>query len=207
MWEPLTRLGVSAVVLGLSLVLSACGSQTTTTSTAASVLHEPTTTTLYEPITSTTSLPAATSGLAAEETRLENGHIKVAGFIDRAWDDQGKPYFRIDFAKMLTGQEAVDAAIAAGELEPGAEYIENDYFIVNESAGEREFQLADTAGITAYRDDTGWGSGDPTPLSWAVFESFFGGSPPEGADAMHDALWWIERDGQNVVRIDQQYLP
>ena len=43
---------------------------------------------------------------------------------------------------MLTGQEAVDAAVEAGYIAPG-EDLPNDYFIRNENPQKREFTVAD----------------------------------------------------------------
>ena len=45
-------------------------------------------------------------------------------------------------------------------------------------------------------------------VTWDVFKSFWSVSPPdEEASFLRDSPWWIERDGQTVVKIDEQYLP
>jgi hypothetical protein len=45
-------------------------------------------------------------------------------------------------------------------------------------------------------------------VAWDVFKSFWSVSPPdEEASFLRDSPWWIERDGQIVLKIDEQYLP
>jgi hypothetical protein len=45
------------------------------------------------------------------------------------------------------------------------------------------------------------------PITWAQFKSFWSATPPADAIHLHGSPWWIERDGQLVVRIDEQFLP
>jgi hypothetical protein len=46
------------------------------------------------------------------------------------------------------------------------------------------------------------------PVTWAEFKSFWTATPPDDeAQHLPDVPWWIERDGQTVLKIDEQYLP
>jgi hypothetical protein len=222
---------VGALAIGLALGLAGCGrggdSTTTTTmapapaettTTAVTVAPEETTTTgaILESTTTTstavleetttTSLEGETTTtekLSTAEARLPNGHIKAMGFIKKVWEQGGKRYMSIDYAEMLTGEEAVQAAIAAGDIQPG-EDLPNDYFIRNTSPETRQFDVSDGVPITT----STWHGEMDSPVTWDVFKSFWSASPPDQeAGFLRDSPWWIERDGQTVVKIDEQYLP
>ncbi len=177
--------------------------ETTTTetmlesTTTTSVVEETTTTTVVEDTTTTT------EKLSTAETRLPNGNIRVMGFISKVWEQSGKRYIIIDYAEMLSGQEAIDAAIAAGDIQPG-EDLPNDYFIRNTSTEKRMFEVADPVDITT----STWHGEMDSPITWADFKSFWSAAPPDQeASYLRDSPWWIERDGTTVISIDEQYLP
>jgi hypothetical protein len=222
---------VASLVVVLALVLTGCGGggesttttgvttaveETTTTSTTAIVEEMTTTTTAIPEETTTTAMEeqptttVATDGgttttetLSTAETRLPNGNIKAMGFIKKVWEEGGKRYISIDYAEMLTGQEAVDAAIAAGDIEPG-EDLPNDYYIRNTNPEKRQFEVSDTVAVTT----STWHGEMDNPVTWDVFKSFWSVSPPDDEAAfLRDSPWWIERTGQTVVKIDEQYLP
>jgi len=218
---------IGALAMVLALALTGCGgagdSTTTTTvtgpiedtTTTAAAVGETTTTEAIAESTTTTSMPeetttssvegttTTTEKLSTAETRLANGHIKAMGFIKKVWEQGGKRYISIDYAEMLTGQEAVDAAIAAGDILPG-EDLPNDYFIRNTSTDKRQFEVSDPVDITT----STWGGEMNRPVTWAEFKSFWSATPPDPeATYLRDSPWWIERDGQTVIRIDEQYLP
>jgi hypothetical protein len=104
---------------------------------------------------------------------------------------------------MLTGPEAVEAAIDAGYIQPG-EDLPNDYFIRNVNAQKREFTVADAVTITT---STFLGAPPGTAVSWETFTSFWTEFTPEGGEHLSEMPWWIERSGQEVVSISEQYLP
>jgi hypothetical protein len=140
---------------------------------------------------------------------LPNGHIKAMGYIDRVWIDGGVRHLRIDYAEMLTGAEALaafNAAKAAGR-EPADATLDSDWYISNVNPLKREFLIADPVAITT---STRWAPhlGMGVPCSWADFYNFWNliGPPVEGDAQMPHVPWWIERDGNTVVKIDEQYL-
>lgn len=181
------------------------GSAVEETTTTETILEGTTTTSMLEE-TTTTSLDESTTTtekLSTAETRLANGNIKAMGFIDKVWEQGGKRYISIDYAEMLTGQEAIDAAVAAGDILPG-EDLPNDYFIRNTNPAKRQFEVADPVDITT----STWHGEMDQPVTWAQFKSFWSATPPDAEAAyLRDSPWWIERDGQMVIKIDEQYLP
>ena len=216
----LTMAGVLSTALALGLWAAGCGSQgvtssevTATTSvtiqTTTSIAGETSTTgapgsstTAASATTTTPSSTTTTEALSSAETRLPNGHIRAMGFIDKVWESGGVRYISIDYAEMLTGEEARAAAVEAGELPPGEE-LPNDYYIRNVNPQKREFTVSATAPITTAT----FGGGMDEPVTWNQFKSFWSASPPEGGQHLRDMPWWIERDGNEVVSISEQYLP
>lgn len=124
------------------------------------------------------------------------------GYIDRVWESDGTRHLRIDYAEMLTGDEARAAAVKAGVIAPD-EDLPNDYFIRNDNPQKREFAVTVSAPITTSTRSGGMDE----PATWAEFASFWSSDPPAGAEHLHDMPWWIERDGGQVVKIEEQYLP
>jgi hypothetical protein len=188
-------------------VASPSGTETVTTPSATTASTEPETTTTTGAVDSSSTEPEATTTteqLSSAETLLPSGHIKAMGFIDKVWEEGGKRYISIDYAEWLTGQEAVDAAAAAGyTIAPG----EDEYWIRNDNPQKRVFEVADTAPITGF--STTRGEVDQ-PIAWDTFMSLWSTSPPTDTGlqfSVNEAPWWIERDGQTVVKIDQQYVP
>ncbi len=206
------------LVLVLALAVTACGGLGggTETTVAASTTAAPTTTAVTEATTTsagpaTTIAVTSTAGsseatvtteeLSSAETVLPDGNIKAMGYIKEVSGDGGRK-IKIDFVEMLTGEEAKQAAIAAGDIGPD-EDLPNDYYIRNVNPLIREFGVSASVAIT-----TATRSGGPDePATWTEFMSWFGGSPPAGTEYLHEMPWWIVRDGNTVVKIDEQYIP
>lgn len=225
-----TAAGVVLLVIALVPVLAACGGGGDTTTTTISAQPEETTTTtlagglttVTEPeggdVTTTTiaaeetTTTAATGGetttaaggqLAPGEKVLANGNIAAMGFIKSIQERDGKRYITIDYAEMLSGREAVDAAREAGDIGPD-EDLPNDYYISNPTLDKREFEVSADVAITT----SSWQGEMGKTITWDVFTSFWSVSPPDQeASFLRDSPWWIERDGQTVIKIDEQYLP
>jgi len=224
----LLAISVGALAVALALLAAGCGGGDNTTTTTTIAQPDETTTTglpgelttstetAVEDTTTVTSMvedtttsstvageTTTTEKLSTAEQKLANGHIKAMGFIKKVWEQDGKRYISIDYAEMLTGQAAIDAAVAAGDIQPG-EDLPNDYYIRNTNHDLREFQVAGSVAITTAT----WGGEPDRPVTWDEFLSFWSATPPD-ADAafLRDSPWWIERDGQTVIKIDEQYLP
>lgn len=226
---PLVAAAVLVVflALGLAVALGACGGGTEATTTTAGQPQSTTTTTLAGGLTPITEPDGATTtvslaegettttaeGAGSETTTSEepssgeevlpDGNVKVMGFIKSVGEKNGKHFISIDLAEMLTGQAAVEAARAAGDIGPD-EDLPNDYYISNPSTDKREFEVSAEVAITT----SSWHGEMNKTVTWDEFKSFWSVSPPdEEASFLRDSPWWIERDGQTVVKIDEQYLP
>jgi hypothetical protein len=227
MGSVVSRATIGAVVILLATALAGCmgsgGTTTTTvttapvvttTTTAAAGAETTTTETILESTTTSTTVEETTTSitdgsttttekLSTAETRLANGHTKAMGLIKKVWEQGGKRYISIDYAEMLTGQQAINAAVAAGVIQPG-ESLPNDYFIRNTNPAKRQFEVSDPVDITT----STWHGEMNMPVTWQQFKSFWSATPPDAeAVYLRDSPWWIERDGQTVIKIDEQYLP
>ena len=215
---------LALLVAGFALSSAACGSSdeesTTTAAVSTTSTGESTTTSVVEPSTESSSTTASsdvtsestdttegstttTEALSSAETRLPNGNIKAMGFVQAAWEEGGTRYISIDYAEMLTGQEAVDAAHDAGDLPLDQDWVDNDYYISNVNPMLRDFAVSDSVSITTATFE----SVMDQSIGWDVFERFWTEFPPEGGEHMSEMPWWIERDGNTIVSIDEQYLP
>ena len=171
----------------------------TTTPVTDSVTTAPPTT---APTSTESPTTITTEALSSAETRLPNGDIKGMGFIREVGEKDGVRYLKIDYAEFLTGEEARQAALDAGEIQPG-EDLPNDYYIRNVNPMLREFAISASVAITTATR----AGGMDEPASWAEFLSFWGPAPAGGASHLKDMPWWIVRTGNVVHTIDEQYLP
>jgi hypothetical protein len=211
-----TRRGVLVVAtLLLGLFALSC-EELTTSGPATTVAGETTSTEVSIPATLATDAPPTSATLPAppttaplstsSEERLPDGHIKACGIIKDVWMDGSVRKLKIDYVDILSGPEAQAAALADGFISPG-ETLDTDYYVRNNNPKLRTFTVSNSAEIyTTYRNllvDL-----DGTPCSWAEFRGFWGpGLLPEGDAHLPDALWLIERDGDTVVWIFQQFMP
>jgi hypothetical protein len=212
---------VSATLISLAVAGCAPGAGTTTSEEAVSVPTAVDTATTATPVTDgpaevsttdTSEIPATsteaplptttTEALSGAERLLPNGHVRAMGYVTMLWEDGAGRHLKIDYAEMLTGEEARQAAVDAGDLAPG-EDLPNDYYIRNVGSTVREFLVSDSATVTT---DT-LGGGPNEPATWADLLSWFGPSPPAGFEYLKEMPWWVERDGDVIVSIAEQYLP
>jgi hypothetical protein len=157
----------------------------------------------------TTTAPPPTTptnvAVAASEELLPDGRIKAIGYIENVWEDGSGRHLTIDYIDYLEGEEADAAAVAAGEILPG-EYVDDGFWISNVNPKLRTFDVSNSVGIVT------WSWGDPDldmdqPCSWADFVSFWGPGPLPEATPPRGVPWWIFREGNTVVEIQEQYLP
>jgi hypothetical protein len=155
-----------------------------------------TTTTLATTTSASTTSTTAASELSSAETRLSNGHIKAMGYVKRVWVDGTGRHLEIDYAEMLTGAAADAAAVAAGVIKSG-EHMDNDYYISNVNPLLRTFSVSPSVDI----QDT------QASITWDTFMGYWTGAPSSDAALKREAPWWIERAGDVVVHIKQQFIP
>lgn len=156
--------------------------------------------------TESTSGSGTATTLASTEEVLPNGHIKSMGYIKDVWVEGGVRRLSIDYCEFVYDDEATEAAREDGEIGP-TEVWELDFYIRNQATRVRTWRVSNSVDITT---STRWAPHDGmgAPCSWGDFIGFFGGGAlPDGDSHLHDIPWWIERDGDVVVKIDEQYLP
>ena len=176
---------------------------TTTSVTGGATSTETTDTTV---VAETTATSATATTLASTEEVLPSGNIRSMGFVDDVWESGGVRYLSIDYCEFVYGDEATEAARADGEIGPTEEW-ELDFYIRNQSSRLRTWAVSNSVVITTA---TRWPTHDgmEAPCTWSDFVSFWGPGPfPDGDSWLHSAPWWIERDGETVVKISEQYLP
>lgn len=212
-------IAVPALLAVLGFAFAACGGAgtPTTTSIAIDTTSSSAVTSSTSAATSTAEVTTVSSGTtttAAETTStaeaLSNaeilqpdGTVKAMGFIDKVWESEGLRYIRIDYAQMLSGEEAWQAAMEAGVIGPD-EQLDNDYFIVNDNPKKRQFTVSADA---TFATSTFGAEGMDHPVTWEQFVGFWSASPPAGGEHLREMPWWIVRDGDTVLSIEEQYLP
>ena len=149
-----------------------------------------------------------------EATNIHFGFVTDVG-------ESGSGYeLTIDYAFFLGGMEANLAAEAAGEIAPG-EGVPNDYFIQNENPRLRTFPLAPDVEVSLVDLNADLGHRLLDPAQWAALiaearRCEAAGWPSECAGlGSDDWTWygggylpyWIQLDGETVVRVEEQYLP
>ena len=177
------RLAVVAAAAALALPLAACGSDggsddastttteaTSTTTASSSTAGDGTSTTEASSDTTgggdtSTTVPTSgpdgetTEGLGSLPEGLHRGYF--TGVSDGMVEGQPVQVVAFDPVELLTGQEAIDAAIAAGDAEPGATSIDNDYYIVNDDTSLMLLPVIPDGVVSVIRE----GSSEPQPGS------------------------------------------
>ncbi|MFH0917302.1 MAG: hypothetical protein V1912_12775 [bacterium] len=215
---------LAAAILALALVVFTLGgcaedatqtmagdTQNTTISLeTTTAMPETTTATITSPTTTAPSRPVTTEPYPLE-TLLPNGHTQGMVFMVQVTGVPGSEYrnINIEYAEMLTGEEAKNAALEAGDIAPGEE-LPNDYYIRREGLEETEgFGTGHLVSPTVSITTATYGDGGERSITWEEFVSFFlSPSPPEGAEHMRGVPWIIERDRDGtVVSMAEQPLP
>ena len=104
----------------------------------------------------------------------------------------------LDFAELLSGEEAVAAARRVGAIGPD-EALDADFFVLDEDDAVRELRVTDRTKVRLY-DCTG-----PCVLRDVAATDFLtGAAPAYGGDK---ALYALELDGVEITSLVEQYLP
>ncbi len=186
-----TRLAALLAATLLALALVACGSDdgsddastTTTEATTTTTVDGSSATTAGDgeddPATSTTGRTSSTTGGSDPSTTVPSTgpggetteglgslpegthHGYFTGVSDGTVEGQPVQVVAFDPVELLTGQEAVDAAIAHGDAEPGATSIDDDYYIVNDDTSLMLLPVIPDGVVSVIRE----GSSEPQPSS------------------------------------------
>ena len=109
-----------------------------------------------------------------------------------------------DVAEWLSGDEANEAAIAAGYIEEG-DTVPNDYYIVNDDKTTARFSLSNAVKVTIDTIQDGLPGPAPADLAWLICE-FSGERPTDRVTHRDNGYWLTVRDGV-VTEIEEQYVP
>lgn len=113
----------------------------------------------------------------------------------------GSTVLVVDYAQMLTGDEAAAAATAAGEESPPP----NDYFIVNENTLLRTFPVDTTINVRLTSKPDGV-QPEGYDVSFGVWQDMFIGMIAD-AGIVRVVPYWITIEGGVITAIEEQYLP
>lgn len=193
MTRPTQRLLYATIVCPLILV-AACNSAPTKKTIGTTSATTPTSVaTTASPKTDTTA--TSTTSTTGEDAGQGDGVNETAfGYVQSVQKKGDSFQLTIDYAQLLTGNEAVIAAREDGEIPPDQDYIDDDYYIRNENSKLRTFPIAPDANIVLLL------SGDP--------ESTETLTPAEYASSVNDEVGvHITVINGAVTKIEQQYFP
>lgn len=174
-----TRVAALAAAAVLALPLAACSSDSgsddassTTRATSTSAGSSTTAGDRSTTTTTTTTTEASSSSTAGGEPggettagfgSLPEGlhHGYFTGVSEGMVEGQPVQVVAFDPVELLTGQEAIDAAIDHGDAEPGATSIDNDYYIVNDDTALMLLPVIPDGVVSVIRE----GSSEPQPGS------------------------------------------
>lgn len=111
------------------------------------------------------------------------------------------PAVTADYARLLTGAEAVAAARAAGDEIPP-----NDYYITNANPGLRTLTVKPGIKVSLLSRPDGSMDVDGYTVSFAAWAGNWT-APTEGNSAIRSGPYWLTISNGTVTAIEEQYLP
>jgi hypothetical protein len=142
---------------------------------------------------------AAAAGAAPEEPLSPATQFT---FITKVTGSSSKGFKIVaQYAKLLTGEAAADAATAHGDESPPP----NDYYIVSDDPALRTFALSKTAKIVVL----GWAGADATKKKTITIAQFMSVMPggSKFQDRWASAPYTITISAGTVTQVEQYYLP
>ena len=170
-------------------------------------------------VETSTTLDATTSSVGSTTTSDDNPAVLPDGDRQFAFvtgveqADDGTWTVTADYAQWLTGDDAIEAAEQAGDLDDNGDLPSGDYYILNENPRLRELVLDPAAPIAL---NACFISGDCVVLvdaTIADWVALLNGEVPEslgeGFQWYGNGLlpYWLIFDGETIVGIEEQYLP
>ena len=190
------------IALAVLLVATGCSSAEKDQATTTTVVSE--TSPSAAPAPSPVGGKAVSRLPTAGEPLDPNGYY--FGFI-RSIDPSAAPSkVGFDVAEFLTGEEALAAAVEAGDASQ-EEGLPNDFYIRNRSAAVREVQVAPDVSITLIRCP---GSCESAPAGWPDLVRLLREPQPEGGEGFYggpESPFWITLKDGKAAAIEEQYLP
>lgn len=188
------------VALTAAFLVAACGSTASSTTTVPSTTQPPVTTTTEVTTTSAPTTTTEATTTSVPTTTMPDGSHFV--FLRRVHGEE----LGVDPADFLTGQEAVDAARAAGVIGPD-EDLPNDFFISNPEPDVATMSLADDAVIALLPSDA---APEPVGIDLATLQGLFVGeidATPWYSFIPGDLPVLVTVEGGRITEVVQFYLP
>jgi hypothetical protein len=187
--------GTSTTQSEASSSAAASGTAAATSSAGSSTGSGPTSPAESGPATTKPAVKPAPGQPAVPPLSEDRG--KKFAYVKRVWKSGGRVYVELDYAEMLTGKAAADAAKAAGKESPPP----NDYFIRNQNTKVRTFRLGQGAAVRYLV------GGESAPHVAAGANAFLLKWVQGAGDTIRDRPYWVWIDGDSVIRMEQVYLP
>jgi len=200
------RRRLPVLLVGVTLVLAACGDAEVSDTTSTSTTITPVTTTTTEPTTTTspsttsTSGPTTTTDTVIDTNDLAEGSGCTPGggsLPDGEWYglvvSQGADSLEFDLACWFTGDGAVQAAAEDGEESPPP----NDYYVRNANPETRDVPVASDVDVVFYPD------GDPTNEDTVSYDEWDALVAQRG----YELGVWLEVEEGVITEIREQWVP
>lgn len=129
---------------------------------------------------------------------------KQIGYISNVYEASGKRYLSFDYVQFLTGNAAIEAGKKDGTAiyENGKYYVEDDYTIVNNNKGIKNYVIADNASLNVLGCwiDNYNGDINNHSISYTTFKSV--------SNSLNGhMLCYIYTKNDIVVKVEGQYTP
>ncbi len=148
------------------------------------------------------SSPAAAAPPTPAKPKPASKALRKFSYIKKVDTSGSAPVITADYAQMLSGKAAANAAAAHGDESPPP----NDYYIVNDSTLLRKLKVKTGLTVTVTTNDDG--TADPTGhvITFAKWASYYAAPDADNASLRESPYWITLKDGV-VTHIAEQYLP
>jgi len=143
---------------------------------------------------------AATGTATPSETAAAPSTEKLFCFMRSGKWEGSTPYLTVDYAQLLTGDEAIAAATAHGSESPPP----NDYYIVNDNTKLRDLAADPKQAVKVVSKSDGMVSGGYNMPFGEWYDVLIGMS---ATNFVKDAPYWITVKDGTIVAIEEQFLP
>jgi hypothetical protein len=145
---------------------------------------------------------SAAKGLDA--TALQEMNQKQIGYITKAYEKGGRRYLSFEEVKFLTGKEAVKAARKNGNAiyENGQYYVLDDYYIVNEDKGFKDYVIDGNASLSLLGFMVS-SNGDDITNKRVDYEKF----KAAVNNKRYPKLCYIYIKSNVIIEVEPQYVP
>lgn len=143
---------------------------------------------------------ASATASTPSETEAAPSSEKLFCFVRGGTWEGATPYLTVDYAQLLTGDDAIAAATAQGGESPPP----NDYYIVNDNTKLRDLAVDHELSVKVVSRSDGMVSGGYTMPFGEWYDVLIGMS---ATNYVKDAPYWITVKDGTIIAIEEQFLP